>query len=69
MTRPKNRQAPLDDEPVTDEDSAMDRALRQAPLDNEPVTDEDRVMLAEATEDVREGRVLTTDQLLAELSP
>lgn len=41
--------------------------LSQAPVDDEPLTDEEERALAEAWEDLREGRVHSEAQLAAEL--
>jgi hypothetical protein len=39
------------------------RALLRAPEDDEPETDEERVAVAEAEEDVRQGRLVSTEEI------
>jgi hypothetical protein len=46
----------------TEEDPVL-KALREAPLDDEPVTEEDLKALEEAWEDVRQGRVVSHEEV------
>lgn len=46
----------------TEEDPVL-KALREAPLDDEPVTEEDLKALEEAWEDVRQGRVVSHEEI------
>ena len=39
------------------------RSLMAAPVDDEPLTPEDEAAIAEAHEDIRAGRVITTAEL------
>lgn len=48
--------------PVTAPRSLLE-ALRTAPFDDEPYTDEEREGVRKAREDVRAGRVMSTDEL------
>jgi hypothetical protein len=44
----------------------MLRALLTAPTDDEPETDEERAAVAEAEEDVRQGRVVSMEEIKRE---
>lgn len=46
----------------TEEDPVV-KALREAPPDDEPVTEEDLKVLEEAWEDVRQGRVVSHEEV------
>ncbi|MBI4705007.1 MAG: hypothetical protein HY744_28205 [Deltaproteobacteria bacterium] len=49
------------------EDNPVLRSLREAPLDDEPETDEERAAVEEAKREYREGKGISTEQLVKEL--
>lgn len=49
------------------EDDPVLKALRDAPPDDEPVTEEDVAALEEAWEDVRQGRLISHEEIRRQL--
>jgi hypothetical protein len=63
----EKRKAKLKDAKEDEGLSPIERALKYAPVDDEPLTDEEEEALAEAKEDIRQGRTTSHEDLMRKI--